>query len=84
MSTLKAFLSAREDKQNEHELATPIELVVSSVHQKPAERDLIAADPNPDLSKLRLLALSKEGAFLAGDTELTADEVREAIARMSE
>jgi hypothetical protein len=84
MSTQKAFLAAREEKPNRPQLDAPIELVIGGVPQKPVERDLIANDPNPDLSKLRLSARSQEGAILAGDTELTADEVREAIARMTE
>lgn len=84
MSTLKVFLAAREEKPKQYWLDAPFELLIDSVPQKPVERDLTATDPDPDLSKVRLSARSQEGAILAEDTELTADEAREAITRMSE
>lgn len=77
MTTLKEFLVALDPMPTVQD--TPIELVIGRIQQQPVVRGVTGTKES--LGELPLLTRSQEGAILAADTELTADVVREAIAR---
>ena len=78
MTTLKELLVAQDQMPTVQD--APIELVIGRVQQQPVVRGVTGTKET--LCELPLTTRSQEGAILAADTELTADVVREAIARM--